>query len=298
MIKNLTGVYETVEYENKRVVMLYDNDQNEAYPTHWHNAVEVIIPLTNDFSVVSADKEYILKEKEILIIPPGELHSMPAQEGRRIIFQCDNTQLSGNAILDSLMPVFSSSVYIAPEPDKELYLIARKGILDIYSDYFSKSPVADARVYMNLLNILTAVRESQLRQAGVSADDENISSDDSMKLKYVMNYINHNFTEELSLDTLAAIAGYSKFHFSRIFKKYNNMSCIQYISCKRIKMAEQLLYDPEISITEIAMRSGFASLTTFNRIFKSHKNCTPSEFRRLYKNSDNENTLSDTQSAN
>ena len=79
MIKNLTGVYETVEYENKRVVMLHDNVETEAYPTHWHNAVEIIIPLTNDFTVVSGDKEYVLKEKEILIIPPGELHSMPAR---------------------------------------------------------------------------------------------------------------------------------------------------------------------------------------------------------------------------
>ncbi|MBQ6946324.1 MAG: helix-turn-helix domain-containing protein [Ruminococcus sp.] len=287
MIKNLTGVYETVEYENKRVVMLHDNVETEAYPIHWHNAVEIIIPLTNDFTVISGDKEYVLKEKEILIIPPGELHSMPAREGRRIFFQCDNTQLGGNAILDSLLPVFSSSVYITPEPDKELYLIARKGILDIYSDYYSKSPVADAKIYMNLLNILTAVRESQLRQVGTGEDKDNISSDDSAKLKYVMNYINHNFTEELSLDTLAEIAGYSKFHFSRLFKKYNNMSCVQYISCKRIKMAEQLLCDPTISITEIAMRSGFLSLTTFNRIFKAHKNCTPSEFRRLYKTSDN-----------
>jgi len=287
MIKNLTGVYETVEYENKRVVMLYDNDETEAYPTHWHNAVEIIIPLTNDFSVISGETEYVLKEKEILIIPPGELHSMPAREGRRIIFQCDNTQLGGNVILDSLLPVFSSAVYITPEPDRELYLIARKGILDIYSDYYSKSPVADARIYMNLLSILTAVREAQLRQTGDAPEDGELSSDDSMKLKYVMNYINHNFTEELSLDTLAAIAGYSKFHFSRLFKKYNNMSCIQYISCKRIKMAEQLLCDPDISITDIAMRSGFSSITTFNRIFKAHKNCTPSEFRKLFKNSDN-----------
>lgn len=286
MIKNLTGVYETVEYENKRVVMLYDNVETEEYPVHWHNAVEIVLPLTNDFSVISGDKEYILKEKEILIIPPGELHSMPAREGRRIFFQCDNTQLSGNPILDPLMPVFGSTVYITPEPDKELYLIARKGILDIYSDYFSRSPVADTRIYTNLLKILTAVRESQLRNAENSSESEAISSDDSAKLKYVMNYINHNFTEDLSLEKLASVAGYSKFHFSRLFKKFNGMSCIRYISSKRIKMAEQLLCDPDISITDIAMQSGFTSITTFNRIFREHKNCTPSEFRRLYKISD------------
>ena len=53
MIKNLSGVYEIVEYENKRSVMLYDNDQTESYPIHWHNAVEIIIPLSNDFCVIS-----------------------------------------------------------------------------------------------------------------------------------------------------------------------------------------------------------------------------------------------------
>jgi len=67
MIKNLSGVYEIVEYENKRSVMLYDNDQTESYPIHWHNAVEIIIPLSNDFCVISGGVEYHLKEKEILI---------------------------------------------------------------------------------------------------------------------------------------------------------------------------------------------------------------------------------------
>lgn len=286
MIKNLSGVYETVEYENKRVVMLYDNEETEEYPIHWHNAAEIIIPLANNFSVISGGEEYVLKEKEILIIPPGELHSMPAQEGRRIIFQCDSSQLEDITILDSLMPVFGTSVHITPEMDKELYVVARKNILDIYADYYSNSAVADVRIYMNLLNILIAVRKYQLKRSAVLTISADISSDDSIKLSYVMKYINQNFTEDLSLDRLAEIAGYSKYHFSRIFKKYNGVSFVQYISTKRIKMAEKLLVDPELSITEVAMRSGFASLTTFNRTFKMVKNCTPSEFKRLYKISD------------
>ena len=68
MIKNLSGMYETVEYENKRFVMLYDNDEIEAYPVHWHNAVEIIIPLHNGFSVTSGGTDYNLNEKEIIII--------------------------------------------------------------------------------------------------------------------------------------------------------------------------------------------------------------------------------------
>lgn len=282
MIKNLSGVYEIVEYENKRSVMLYDNDQTESYPIHWHNAVEIIIPLSNDFCVISGGVEYHLKEKEILIIPPGELHSMPAKEGRRIIFQCDNTLLSDVAVLDSLMPVFNSSLHITPEIDKQLYLIARKGILDIYNDYFSKTPISDTRIYLNLLIMLTAIREFQIKRISNEADEFVINSDDRVKLSRVMKYIDQNFTEEISLDKLAAVAGYSKYHFSRIFKKYHNMSTVQYISRKRIKLAERLLVDPELSITEVAMRSGFSSLTTFNRIFKMEKQCTPTEFKKMH----------------
>lgn len=282
MIKNLSGMYETVEYENKRFVMLYDNDDYEEYPVHWHNAVEIIIPLHNGFSVTSGGVEYNLNEKEIIIIPPGELHQMPAREGRRIIFQCDNSVLSEVSTLEAITPVFASAIHITPELDKDLYVIARKGILDIYTEYYSREPMADVKIYINLIRTLTAVREFQIRQVNEAAMNS-ISTDDSRKFSYVMKYINQNYTEEISLEKLASIAGYSKYHFSRIFKEYNNMSYIQYINNKRIKAAERLLVDPELSITEVAMRSGFASLTTFNRAFRKAKNCTPSEFKKLYK---------------
>ena len=81
MIKNLSGEYEIVEYENKRFVMLYDNSEYEFYPTHWHNAVEIIMPIENTFTVQTGAKEFLLHERDIIIIPPGELHTLPPQEG-------------------------------------------------------------------------------------------------------------------------------------------------------------------------------------------------------------------------
>ena len=286
MIKNLSGEYETVEYENQRFVMLYDNDEIEEYPTHWHNAVEVIIPLHNGFTVTVGGTDYHLNEKEIIIIPPGELHSMPAQEGRRIIFQCDNSIISDIPALEALLPVFSEAFYITPNVSKELYILSRKSILDIYSEYYSKSTLADVKIYLCLIKMITAVREFQLTQAADAFAGEMTGRDDSKKFNMVMKYINQNYMFEIPLEKIADIAGYSKYHFSRIFKKYNNVSYIQYINGKRIKAAERLLIDPSLSVTEVAMRAGFASLTTFNRAFKKAKNCTPTEFKTLYKISD------------
>ena len=215
MIKNLSGVYETVEYENQRFVMLYDNDEIEEYPTHWHNAVEVIIPLHNGFTVVSGGVEYHLSEKEIIVIPPGELHSMPAQDGRRIIFQCDNSVISEVPSLESILPVFSSAVHITPSLNKELYVLARKNILDIYTEYYSKAPMADVRIYMYLITILTAIREFQLSNADENAAAAGENTDESRKFGLVTKYINQNYMYELPLEKLASTANTTSHAYSR-----------------------------------------------------------------------------------
>ena len=87
----------------------------------------------------------------------------------------------------------------------------------------------------------------------------------------------------ITLDDLAKMAGYSKYHFSRIFKKYSRTTFISFLNHRRIKAAEMLLLDENISVTEAAMQVGFSSLTTFNRVFREIKGCTPTEFRKLYK---------------
>ncbi|CDF02526.1 MAG: AraC family transcriptional regulator [Ruminococcus sp.] len=283
MIKNLLGDYETVEYENKRFVMLYDNVETETYPTHWHNAVEIIMPLQNSFVVYIGETKYVLNEREIIIIPPGELHTLPSQEGRRIIFQCDNSVLADASALEAVSPVLAAPIYINPEIDKNLYIRAKKGMLDIYSEYYSGSEISDVKIYMYLIGMLVAVREYQLQQYRISFPcEKNKLLEYNEKFSMVLKYIDKNYMYDISLDKLADIAGYSKYHFSRIFKQYNSMSYLQYINTRRTRAAEMLLLDPSIPITEVAMRSGFSSLTTFNRIFKEIKHCTPSDFKKFY----------------
>ena len=103
----------------------------------------------------------------------------------------------------------------------------------------------------------------------------------------VCNYITEHCTENINVDDLSDLAGFSKFHFARLFKQFAGMSCYEYLTQKRVAHAEQLLIQPDISITEVAMLSGFNSLSTFNRIFKAQKNCTPSEYKSLNKQEKN-----------
>lgn len=283
MIKHLSGDYETVEYESKRTFLLHDNYDNEKYPVHWHNAIEILMPLENEYIVNVCDVEYRIPEYDILIIPSAELHGMPAVAGHRLILQCDNSVLTDVPAVEPVMRGFTSPLLIDRKLDKSLHSIAKKTMLDIYTLNSRKSELADVKIYVAIINLLIAVREFRIEQAKISldCDDERIDEYNE-KFSMVMKYIDANYMYDISLEQLADVAGYSKYHFSRIFKQYNSMSYLQYINARRTKAAELMLLDPTISVTEVAMRSGFKSLTTFNRIFKEIKHCTPTDFKKLY----------------
>ena len=102
------------------------------------------------------------------------------------------------------------------------------------------------------------------------------------KFMYICDYISAHCTEDLTLDFVADLAGFSKFHFTRLFKQFTNVSFYKYLNQKRIATAEKLLADPQNSITDAALNSGFTSLSSFIRMFKIVKGCTPTEFRSMY----------------
>lgn len=283
MIKHLSGEYETVEYDSKRSFLLHDNYDNEAYPIHWHNAVELIMPLENHYIVFADGQEYDIPEYDVLIVPPGELHRMPAVKGHRLILQCNNSVLSDVPAIEPIMRGFNAPLLINKDLNRELHSLAKKTLLDTYALNKKNSEIADVKIYIALITLMTAVREFQLEKSRQQLEcDDSMLDEYSQKFSTVMKYIDVNYMYDISLESLAAVAGYSKYHFSRIFKQYNSMSYLQYINARRTKAAEHLLLEPNLSITEVAMRSGFKSLTTFNRIFKEIKHCTPTDFKKLY----------------
>lgn len=277
MIAKLDGDFETVDYAENRNVILYDNVQYEEYPVHCHNAFELIMPLSNTYTVICDGREYLLNERDLMLIPPNTLHRMDACHGRRLIFQCDNNALLNNPVLSSLYPVISNPLHIDGDYDESLRSVLSRLVTDIYTLYSDFSDMTEFYIYSKFITLLARIREYQLNIIS-GGGDAPCKSDFNMILKY----IDKNYAGDITLDSLADIAGYSKYHFSRMFKKYSGKSFVSFLNEKRINAAVLMLVESDVSITDIAMRSGFTSLTTFNRIFKSVKGCTPSEFKKLY----------------
>ena len=102
------------------------------------------------------------------------------------------------------------------------------------------------------------------------------------RLRKAVEYIDVNLSRPLSLDCIAQQAALSKYHFSREFKKYLGMSPIHFMMNRRICLATLLLQNKELSISNVAARSGFYDQSEFTKWFKKATGFTPSWYRKSF----------------
>ncbi len=87
------------------------------------------------------------------------------------------------------------------------------------------------------------------------------------QISEILQFVDDNYTEPLSLESISAKFGYNKTYFSRMFNRYIGMSLTDYINMVRYDNFEKLLKNnPENNITNLALECGFSSLATFYRV--------------------------------
>jgi AraC-like DNA-binding protein len=96
----------------------------------------------------------------------------------------------------------------------------------------------------------------------------------------VFQYIHRHSAETVSLSEMAALINLSESAFCKFFKRTTGKTFSDYLSEIRVGHACHLLSESDDTISEIAYRSGFESLTYFNRVFLRKKGVRPREFRK------------------
>lgn len=111
--------------------------------------------------------------------------------------------------------------------------------------------------------------------------NKTIAKENVARINKALFFIEEHLNEKLSLETIAASAHFSAFHFHRLFSVVVGETVHNYINRKRIeKAASFLLHKKDWTTTEIAEKTGFASLSAFSRSFKQFYGISPSEFKK------------------
>ena len=106
----------------------------------------------------------------------------------------------------------------------------------------------------------------------------NQSSD---SLNSIIEYIEKNISENITIEKLAKIANYHPNYFIRIFKSNIGISPIQYINRIRLEKAKKLIMQSNMTIGEIASSVGINDVSHFSKSFKNYTGFTPSEFKKI-----------------
>ena len=99
------------------------------------------------------------------------------------------------------------------------------------------------------------------------------------RLNRVQEYIESNLEDNVSLSALAEVAGVSMYHFAKAFKESTGATPHQYVLERKIDRAKELLHDPNRSVLEASVRTGFVDQSHFTKIFRRMVGVTPSEYR-------------------
>ena len=282
--KFINSTHELVNFHNDSILRIWRNVEDRGFRPHWHSSIEVIMPVEEPYEVIINNSHYIIQPGEIFFIPPRSLHELlpPKNGGVRFIFLFNINVLSQLKGFAGIQSVLSSPLHITKETHPLIYNDIYQNLLDICKEYLGGSVYNELYIFSLLIKMLITLYENHLQTAdlfqnvNVSKHQEYVS-----KFGHLLEYIDTHYTEDLTLEDMADMIGFSKYHFSRLFKQYTNYTFCEYLKNRRIQAAEILLEKPDCSITEVALQSGFPSISTFNRIFKEHKNCTPTEFRNL-----------------
>jgi len=95
----------------------------------------------------------------------------------------------------------------------------------------------------------------------------------------VQNYLEQHYNETISRKDIESLVHLNEDYLNRIFKKETGYSLMEYIQYYRITMAKRMLAETDISISEIAARTGYNSPAYFSKIFRRFTGLTPLEYR-------------------
>ena len=100
------------------------------------------------------------------------------------------------------------------------------------------------------------------------------------KLQQALDFIHDNLERKLTLKEMATQLDLSTFYFCELFKKSTGVPPYTYVLQQRVKLAQQLLKNPNKNIADIALECGFASHTHLNKHFRKFTGRTPKQYRK------------------
>ncbi|MGG1518540.1 AraC family transcriptional regulator [Paenibacillus oryzisoli] len=212
-----------------------------------------------------------LKQGTAFISKPGQLLELGLQpedvQGVYLLrfqaFRVAQAETGNSAALQPLhsLPGEGEAIPLAPAAAVQLAKV-------VHTHFLQGQPADRLRSEAGLYELLSLVLQNQAHKT-------------AMALDYAKYVLERNFTEEITIESLAATAGLSRFHFMRLFKEKFGKGVIEYVTELRLRKAKSLMRElPNASLREIAYQVGYKNEMYLSNMFKKHMGMAPAVYMK------------------
>lgn len=242
---------------------------------HWHPEYEIIRILEGTFRLTIDGTSITGKKDDIFFIQDGIFHGGIPQNCvyECIVFDMKLLLKDNHICTKQIQSIMRHEITIYTRLPQD-YSVLRHIVDDLFRALSGKKTGYEFITQGALYQLLGVIIEKEL----FTKNETSVSSNQVLHFKSVLNYIEENYTEPITLEDLARTAGMNPKYFCRFFKEMTQRTPIDYINYYRIECACEQFSTKKASIIEVALSCGFNDLSYFSKTFKKYKGISPRQY--------------------
>jgi len=250
---------------------------------HFHNHMEIGYCYEGHGTLVVEENAKRYQPGTYSIIPHNVCHTTVSDGG--MLCRCEYMFVDVEAFLENAYPNDRRFAERLARLVNQQSLIggARENpmisqlILSLIDEMRQKRPYYLISARGLLQALLIELARTAEEDAGSAAEPK---AEQSLLILDALNYVNSRYNEDIKVKALAEACHMSETHFRRMFREIMSVGPLEYINIVRVEMACNMLRTTDYSMDTIARRSGYPTMTTFDRNFRRVTGHTPLQWKK------------------
>lgn len=237
---------------------------------HYHNYYEIYYLSSGSGTIFIEGKSYNITPSEIIFLPPNVMHRVAYSTHERVrINLLFSTDYINPVLYQEFAHLWEEKIFSIKETNfiSELFdKISRESLIE--------NSISQELIRCYLTELLTYIHRISTKYNDLSAPSKN------SPVQLAIEYITHNFNDNITLNELASLTNYSPNYFSKIFTDTVGIGYKKYILLVRLKEAEKMILGTNKSIKEIASLCGFNDSNRLSTLFKEVYGLSPVQYKK------------------
>jgi len=264
-------------------ISIVKSSETTDVDTHTHDFIELVYIKSGSGYHKIDDIEFEVKKGDLLFINYGKTHSFHSEKGfifYNILltpwFMSEELVNSENAIDLLTLNCFESFSTFSDVPkisfSADEIVFVENMISEMEKEYYKK-PIGYEQAIKGYITVLLIHIFRKMDKGNILGKEKKIPTE-------ILDYLDNNYNEKITVNALAERCFYNPSYFSRIFSETFGMSITDYVLEKRFEKACQLLSLTDMTVEAVATESGFRDSGAIFKFFKKRLGLTPAEYRK------------------